>query len=67
MKYKKCLPGEAHHYVVETPKESAKFIWGECKKCEDRRLFKVTMPEKLDWKAIYQERLKLERKLNKDR
>jgi len=40
--------GFAHEWAIDSP-DGSRYVWGKCKFCRARRLFKTSWPAKLDW------------------
>ena len=58
---KPCTPARkyAHHWVLEG--QNAPYVWARCGHCGGRRLFKTSWPDRINWAAEREARLRKER------
>lgn len=63
----KCTPrrGLAHHWLLKG--QYAPYVWARCKHCKNRRLFKTAWPDRIDWPAERETRLRRERNARRRR
>lgn len=40
--------GFAHEWTINSP-DGERYVWGSCRHCQRRRLFRTSWPAKLDW------------------
>ncbi|KKL58732.1 hypothetical protein LCGC14_2222440 [marine sediment metagenome] len=55
------VQGFAHEWDINSP-DGSRYVWGKCKFCRARRLFKTAWPAKLDWIDQKAQRKREERK-----
>lgn len=57
----KCTPrrGLAHHWVLKG--QDAPYVWARCRHCGGKRLFRTAWPDRIDWPAECEVRLRKER------
>ncbi len=62
----KCTPTRkfAHHWGVGR-QDGSKYVWGSCRYCEKRRLFRTGWPDNADWAAELKKRLAEELKIRR--
>lgn len=57
----KCSPGRAHHWLVG-PQDGSRYVWGRCKRCKKRRMFRTSWPDNANWETERETRLAEEKK-----
>jgi hypothetical protein len=62
----KCADGRgyAHHWDIDL-QDGNRYLWGSCRHCPGRRLFRVSWPDATNWKDERDKRMREERKLRR--
>jgi hypothetical protein len=61
-KPQKCKEGRAYAHHWDVDRQTGKYVWGTCRHCKRRRMFRNSWPDAADWPKERETRLKEEQK-----